>query len=99
MLGKASSGAHAAVSSAAEAVTRKAKPAVEQAAAMAHEVVDKASDAAAPTADWLDVQGESLNATRKRLQAQTCSYISAHPLKSIGIAVVAGFAFSRTVRW
>jgi len=30
--------------------------------------------------------------------ADTCSYISAHPLKSVGIAVVAGYLISRFTR-
>jgi ElaB/YqjD/DUF883 family membrane-anchored ribosome-binding protein len=67
-------------------------------AAMAHRAVDKASDAAAPTAEWLQEQGDSLNATQKKLMADTCSYVSANPLKSVGIAVVAGFVLSRFFR-
>lgn len=100
ILDKASSSAHAAVNSiavAADAAARKAKPAIEQVAAMAHQAVDKAAGAAAPTADWLAQQGESLNATQKKLFADTCSYVSANPLKSLGIAVVAGFVLSRIV--
>jgi ElaB/YqjD/DUF883 family membrane-anchored ribosome-binding protein len=100
-LSKASSSAHAAVNSvagAADAAARKAKPAIDRVAAMAHQAVDTAAGAAAPTADWLAEQGESLKATQKKVVAETCSYISAHPLKSIGIAVVAGFLLSRIIR-
>ena len=64
---------------------------------MAHQAVDKAAGAAAPTADWLTEQGESLNATQKKLVADTCSYVSANPLKAVGIAVVAGFLLSRII--
>jgi ElaB/YqjD/DUF883 family membrane-anchored ribosome-binding protein len=93
-LNKASSGAHSAVNSIAGA----AKPAIDRVAAIAHQAVDSAAGAAAPTADWLTQQGESLNAAPKKLVADTCSYVSANPLKSVGIAVVAGFLLSRFIR-
>jgi ElaB/YqjD/DUF883 family membrane-anchored ribosome-binding protein len=99
-LNKASSSAHAAVNSiagAADEAARKAKPAIDRVAAMAHQAVDKAAGAAAPTADWLAEQGESLNATQKKLVADTCNYVSANPLKAIGIAVVAGFLLGRII--
>ena len=99
-LNKASSSAHAAVNSiagAADEAARTAKPAIDRVAAMAHQAVDKAAGAAAPTADWLAEQGESLNTTQKKLVADTCDYISANPLKAVGIAVVAGFLLSRII--
>ena len=99
-LNKASSSAHAAVNSMAEAAdeaARKAKPAIDRVAAMAHQAVDKVADVAAPTADWLSEQGESINATQKKLVADTCSYVSANPLKALGFAVVAGFLLSRVM--
>jgi ElaB/YqjD/DUF883 family membrane-anchored ribosome-binding protein len=99
-LNKASSSAHAAVNSfvgAADEAARKAKPAIDRVAAMAHQAVDKAAGVAAPTADWLAEQGESLNATQKKLVADTCDYVSANPLKSVGIAMVAGFVLSRII--
>jgi ElaB/YqjD/DUF883 family membrane-anchored ribosome-binding protein len=99
-LNKASSGAHAAVDSmtvAADEAARKVKPAIHKVASMAHQAVDKAAGAAAPTAEWLAEQGDSLNAKQKKLVADTCSYVSAHPLKAIGIAVVAGFLLSRII--
>lgn len=100
-LNKASSSADAGVNSiagAADEAARKAKPAIDRVAAMAHQAVDKAAGAAAPAADWLAEQGESLNATQKKLVADTCSYVSANPLKALGIAVVAGFLLSRFIR-
>ena len=99
-LSKASSGAHAAVNSiagAADEAVRKARPAIDRVAAMAHQAVDTAAGAAAPTADWLAEQGESLNAAQKKLVADTCSYVSANPLKSVGFAVVAGFLLGRII--
>jgi ElaB/YqjD/DUF883 family membrane-anchored ribosome-binding protein len=96
----ASSSAHAAVDSIAQAAdhaARKAKPSIDRVAAMAHQAVDTAAGAAAPTADWLAEQRESLMATQRKLVEDSCSYVSANPLKSVGIAVVAGFLLSRLV--
>lgn len=100
-LNEASTSAHTAVNSvagAAEEAARKAKPAIDQVAAMAHHAVDRAAEVATPTAEWLAEQGESLNVAQKKLVADTCDYVSANPLKSIGIAVVAGFLLSRMIR-
>jgi len=100
VLGMASAGAHTAVNSIAGAVdgaVRKAQPAIEQVAIMAHQAVDKMAGAAGPTADWLVAQGESLSATQKKLMTDTCGYVSANPLKSLGFAVVVGFLLSRII--
>ena len=100
ILYRASLSAHTAVNSiagAAEEAASKAKPAIDQVAEMAHRAVDKAADAAEPTRDWLSEQGESLNATQKKLVANTCGYVSANPLKAVGIAVLAGFLLSRVI--
>ena len=100
-LNKASSSAHAVINSiteAADETERKARPAIDQVAAMAHHAVDRAAGAAAPTADWLAEQGESVNAMQKHLIADTRSYVSANPLKAVGIAAVAGFLLSCLIR-
>ena len=100
-LNKASSSAHAVVNSiagAADEAASKAKPAIDQVAAMAHQVVDKAAGAAAPTVDWLTEQGESINASQKQLVADTRDYVSANPLKAVGMAMVAGFVLGRLIR-
>ena len=68
---------------------------IDKVAAMAHQAVDKAADAAVTTAERLVERGESLNATQKRLVSDTCSYVSAHPWKSVGFGVLAGFLLSR----
>jgi ElaB/YqjD/DUF883 family membrane-anchored ribosome-binding protein len=101
VLSKTTAGAHAAVNSVAEAAddaARKAKPAIDQVAAMAHQVVEKAAASAAPAADWLGEQGESLKATQKKLVTDTSTYIAANPFVSVGIAVLAGFVISRMIR-
>ena len=101
VLTKTTAGAHAAVNSVAEAAdgaARKVKPAIDQVTDMAHKVVDKAAATAAPAADWLGEQGENLNATQKKLVTDTSAYISANPLMSVGLAVLAGFLISRMIR-
>ena len=108
-LHKASSSAHAAVNSmagAADDATLRVKPAIDRVSALAldrvsalaHHAVDKVAGAAAPTADWLTEQGETLNSSQKKLVDDTCSYVSANPLKSIGVALAAGFLLSRIIR-
>jgi ElaB/YqjD/DUF883 family membrane-anchored ribosome-binding protein len=98
---KASLSAHAVVNSIAgvadEAVSI-AKPAIDEVAARAHQAVDRAAGAAAPTVDWLTEQGESINASQKQLFADARDYVSANPLKAVGMAVVAGFVLSRLIR-
>lgn len=100
-LNKTTTGAHAVVSSiadAADVAARKAKPAIDQVAAAAHEVVDKAAASAAPAVDWIEEQAQSLNTTQKKLVTDTSAYIAANPLRSVGIAVLAGFVISRVIR-
>ena len=98
---RASSSAHAAVNSLAEAAddaARKAKPAIDRVAARAHQAVDRAAGAAGPAADWLTERGQSLNATQEKLVAGASHYVSANPLKALGIALAAGFLLSRIIR-
>ena len=64
----------------------------------AHGAVDQMAEAAAPAAQWLDEQGEALTGGGKKLMDDTCKYVSAHPLQSLGIALAAGFLLSRLTR-
>ena len=99
-INKASSTAHSAIDSfanAADDAARRTKPKIDKVAAMAHDVVDKAAGAAADTADKLAARTESLDAAQRKLVSDTCSYVSANPLKSVGLAVLAGFVLARIV--
>jgi len=93
-IGKAASGAHAAVDKAAEA----ARPAVDRAAQYAHEAVDRAVNAAAPAAQWVSEKSEKLRVTQKQMVDDTCNYISANPLTSVGLAAAIGFLIGRMAR-
>jgi ElaB/YqjD/DUF883 family membrane-anchored ribosome-binding protein len=91
---RVSSGAHTAVDQA----ERKAIPAISHVAEMAHHAVDATAERVAPAADWLAEHRDSLKASEKRLLAETCGYVQAHPIASLGMAVVAGFVLSRVLR-
>ena len=71
---------------------------IAEAAATAHRAVEGAASAATPLADWLAAHGGELEAMQKKLLADTCTYVSAHPLKAVGIAAAAGFVLSRVIR-
>jgi ElaB/YqjD/DUF883 family membrane-anchored ribosome-binding protein len=53
------------------------------------------SKAAAPTAQWLEEQRETLGSAGTRLVDSTCKYVAAHPLQSLGLALMAGYLIGR----
>ena len=69
-----------------------------KATARAHGAVDQIADAAAPAAQWLEEQGESLTISGDKLVDGTCKYVAAHPLQSLGMALAAGYLISRLTR-
>lgn len=69
-----------------------------KATARAHGAVDQVADAAAPAAQWLEEQGESLSMSGEKLVDNTCRYVAAHPLQSLGLALAAGYLISRLTR-
>ena len=69
-----------------------------KATARAHGAVDQVADAAAPAAQWLEEQGETLTNSGERLVDSTRQYIAAHPLQSLGMALAAGYLISRITR-
>lgn len=100
-LNKATIGMHNAVdkvAGAAEEVARKAAPGLDRAAALAHQAVDSAAAAATPVAEWFNDQAAALNEAQKKLVNSTRDYVSANPLKSLGMALAAGFLVSRLFR-
>lgn len=92
--GKASSAVHSAIDEAA----RKAGPAIDRAASLAHDAADKVSTVGSQTADWMSAQGEHLSAAQKKLVDDTCAYVSANPLKSVAMALAAGYVVSRILK-
>jgi ElaB/YqjD/DUF883 family membrane-anchored ribosome-binding protein len=86
------------VAGAADDAARKVKPAIDRVAEVAHQTVDKVAGVAAPTAAWLSDQGDNLKATQRTVAADAAQYVSAHPWKSLGFALAAGFLIGRFVR-
>ena len=80
-----------AISNGAEDILNKASSSAHAAVNSIAGAVDQAERTAKPAVDWLAEQGKSLNNTQKKLVAGTSGYISDNPLKSVGIAVLAGF--------
>lgn len=100
-LHKAAMGAHRIVdkvAGAADETARKALPAIDRAADYAHKTVDKAVTGMTPAAEWLDDQATALNTKQKKLVNDTRKYVAANPLKSLGVALAAGFLISRFIR-
>jgi ElaB/YqjD/DUF883 family membrane-anchored ribosome-binding protein len=93
-LNKATANVHTAIDDAAS----RARPAIDKAASMAHEAADKLSNVGSQTADWMSTQGEHLSAAQKKLVEDTCRYVSANPLKSIAMALAAGYVISRITK-
>jgi ElaB/YqjD/DUF883 family membrane-anchored ribosome-binding protein len=69
-----------------------------QATARLHSAVDQVADAAAPAAQWLEEQSETLGTTGEKLMDRTCKYVAANPLQSLGLALAAGYLISRLTR-
>ena len=69
-----------------------------KAAAQVHGAVDQVADAAAPAAHWLEKQGDTLNTGTEKLLRDSSSYVAAHPLQSLAIALAAGYLLSRLTR-
>lgn len=65
-------------------------PAVDRAAQLAHQTVDKAAGAAGPAADWLNQKTVDARIKQREWTEKTRVYVSANPLKGIGIAAAAG---------
>ena len=68
------------------------------ATARVHGAVDQVTDAAAPAAQWLEEQSETLSTAGEKLFDRSCKYVAAHPLQSLGLALAAGYLISRITR-
>ena len=69
--------------------------AIDQATASAHKAIDKAMSAADSAAGWLSERGEGVKTAPSKLMSTSCDYVSAHPFKALGIALVAGVLLSK----
>ena len=64
----------------------------------AHGAVDQIADAAAPAAQWLEDEAETLASGKEKFLETTSKYIASHPLQSLGLAIAAGYLLSRLTR-
>ncbi len=78
-----------------ESPSHSAKPAVDRLTVSAHETVDKISNVASHAVETLGLKGEQIGDAEKRLIAGTRKYVQDHPVASVGIALVTGYALSR----
>jgi ElaB/YqjD/DUF883 family membrane-anchored ribosome-binding protein len=91
---KASAALHSVIDDAA----RKVKAPLDRMAELAQEASGKAMTAKGQAADWLSETGDRLSEPSKKMLADTSAYVSANPLKSLGIAVLAALLVGRFMR-
>jgi ElaB/YqjD/DUF883 family membrane-anchored ribosome-binding protein len=80
-------------------VSDAARPVVDRIASGAHQAVDKIASVADRAAETLGVKGERLKNAQVRAMEQCRDYVRGHPVKSLGIAIAAGFLLSRLLSW
>jgi len=69
-----------------------------KAAAQVHGAVDQVADAAAPAAQWLEKQSDTLTSGSEKLIRDSSRYVAKHPLQSLAVALAAGYLISRLLR-
>jgi len=82
----------------AERAAAQAKPAVERMASMAHDAIDKAACMPGQARDWIGEKSQLIAEREKKLVEDASRYVSANPLKAIGIAVVAALLVGRLMK-
>lgn len=92
---QASTGVHEVI----DKVSDAARPVVDRISSGAHLAVDKIAGAAGQAAETLGEKGEQLKNAQARAMAQCRGFVRDHPVRSVGIAVAAGFLLSRLVTW
>jgi ElaB/YqjD/DUF883 family membrane-anchored ribosome-binding protein len=70
---------------------------IDRVSATAHQVIDDATSAATPAANWLSEQVDVVDGSRKKLVGESSRYISTNPLKAVAIAIAAGYLISRII--
>lgn len=82
----------------AERAAAQARPAIDRVATMAHEAIDKAVCMPGQAKEWIGEKGGRIAAREKKLVEDASRYVSANPLKAIGIAVVAALLVGRLMK-
>lgn len=76
-------------------MSEKAHQGIDKLTQSAHHAVDRVVTAASSAAERLHVSDSKVAHTAQEWTQQTCTYVRAHPLTAIGIAVAAGYLLSR----
>lgn len=76
-------------------VSEKAHQGIDRLTQSAHHTVDRVVTAASSAAERFNVGDSKLAHTAQEWKEQTCTYVRAHPMTAVGIAVAAGYLFSR----
>ena len=100
-ISKVAASVHGAVdrmAGAADDAARKVAPAIGRVAEIAHEAVNRVTEASGSGAAWLSETGERITAAPRKAAADAGKYVVAHPWKSLGLALAAGFVISRLIR-
>ncbi len=74
------------------------KPAVERVATAAHETVTKVADVATHAAENLAAKADYFADAQTQLVEDCRVYLRDHPVKTLGLAALAGFIVSRLLR-
>lgn len=90
---RAGSGMHQAI----DQLSSAARPAVSRAAYGAHRLVERLADTTNRVAQRLETTGTRLKDAEQRVVGASSDYVREHPLRSVGIALAAGFLVSRLV--
>jgi ElaB/YqjD/DUF883 family membrane-anchored ribosome-binding protein len=90
---RSASSAHQAIDRLSEA----AQPAVSSAASGAHQLVDSLSGTSTQVAQKLEQTASRLKDAERHLVDSSSNYVRAHPFKSAGFVLAAGFLVSRLV--
>jgi ElaB/YqjD/DUF883 family membrane-anchored ribosome-binding protein len=69
--------------------------AVDRVAQVGHQTIDKMTDTAGPPVEWMNQAKASIQSAPANALAGARQYVTAYPLRSIGMALAAGFLIAR----
>ncbi len=76
----------------------RVKPVIDRTAAQVHHAVDSSAKVAEQAADWLATKAKTLELRQKNLTDDACKFVSAHPVKSMLLAIGTGLLLGRFFR-
>ena len=76
-------------------MSEKAHAGIDRVTSSAHNTVDRVVSAASSAAERFNVGDSKFAHTAQEWKEQTCTYVKAHPMTAVGIAVAAGYLLSR----